>query len=427
MKRISVRWMLFVLLALSLLLLPAIFPFGQLRSPIKERLGRMLQEPVQIKTIDFRYLPAPALILHQMDIEGPASASIGQLRIPLTVRNLLGFGQHLHEIHLQDVTVSPRFVQAWRDRIDSGQLQLPLKRLVITNGNIQLGEQKLGSLRAQFEFSDAGLFHSINVGSPDEKLSLHLQPKPSGGFSIQLSAKHWEPFDSHPVILEYLTLQGILERELLHITDLQAGLYNGQISGSAKLSWDKEWLLTGNIQGKNIQAEPFLSVFNPSTRASGKLQGKAMFRFKASNYPSLLDRPILQGQFSIADGTLHNIDLVSPLKSSTAQTIQHGGQTRFDRLDGVITLDADATHLRQLQLDAGKLRAQGSLAIRDGQLSGGARVALGDNALAASTLLTFSGTLAAPELQSGGSWRPQPETDVDLPESLSTGDDILRP
>ena len=161
-----------------------------------------------------------------------------------------------------------------------------------------------------------------------------------------------------------------------------------------------------------LQAAPLVTLFSPILHISGILDGEGHFAYEADDYTRLFSRPALQGRFTARDGLLHNIDLITPMKSQTSETVHRSGQTRFDTLSGALSLQNDTLSLRQLQLDTGKFRASGELMIRDGRILGEAVSTLNAGLLTVTSHFRLDGRPDAPELHSGGAWRSQTDSAV---------------
>lgn len=414
MKKPSMRSILLILFVLLGLILTAVFPLTPLRKPIEDRLSASLGGKVRVESIHINYLPTPAFTLNALTIDSADEASIDQVVIPISPRNLLSFGLALHDVRLKGAVFSQRFALSLPQKMATDSYSLRIDKILLDNVSLRLETGIIGPFQAQLAFKGNGQIENLSITSPDGKAELDIQPVDSATFAVQFSAQHWTLPSAYPVNFEYLNMTGQANRSGLQITNVHAGLYNGVVTGSAELAWGKDWLLDGQLQARNIHAEPLISVFSPATRASGILRGEGKFRFKANQYSTLFDDPILQGRFAIQDGIVHNLDLVTPLKSTIPQTLHSGGQTRFDQLSGTFAMQGETVRLSRLQLDAGKFKAQGDLSVRQGQLSGGAHVSLGADTLVANNQLTLSGSLSAPELRSGGAWRPQAEGGTDF-------------
>lgn len=410
MKNVSTRIIIAALFVLIAGLLPLVFPYNLLKPNLESRLGQTLHGKVEIGKIHFSFLPKPAFRLEQVTIDSADAAQIRQVVIPTTLRNLLGFGRALHEVKLVEPVFSRRFALGLSDRLAS-ESPLRLGKLALENIVIRTEQGALGPFTAEIAFKADHRLDTVTAHLAGGKAELQIQPAGPGNFTVIFSAKNWQLPIAHPVNFEYINMTGQANSERLQITDIRAGLYNGLVTGNGQLLWNGRWQLGGQLQARNIRAEPLIAVFSPVTRATGLLQGEGSFRFNADHYARLFDTPQLQGRFTLVDGLLHNIDLITPLKSSSPEIVRHGGQTSFNLLRGALAVQGKAVSLRAVHLDAGKFRANGDLSVRDGKLSGGAISTLNAGSMTASNQVTLSGTLDSPELRSGGAWRPSSERD----------------
>ncbi len=412
MKHISTRMITLILLTISTGVLPLVFPYDLIKGKLEARLGQTLRGKVEIGKISFSYQPSPAFLLDQVIIDSADAASIKLITIPVTPRNLLSFGRTLHDVALSEPVFSRSFALTLPERLAQQTPTTRLDKLTLSNASARLEQGTLGPFSAELDFKENGQIETLTVHSPDIKVQLQIQPATPGNFTVHFSAKHWQLPFAHPVNFEYINLAGQANREALQITDIRAGLYNGLVTGNGQLRWNGRWQLSGQIQAKNIHAEPLITVFSPITRATGILHGNGSFRFHADHYAKLFDSPQLQAHITIADGMVHNLDLITPLKSPTPDRVYHGGQTSFNLLRGTLGIQGKSVNLRGIRLDAGKFLAAGELSVHEGRLSGGATTTLSAGSVAASNQVSLSGTLAAPELRSGGTWRPRPSEDA---------------
>lgn len=409
MRRIPTPLLIAFILAALIAIAPLVFPYSMIQPKLENKISQIAHGKVVIGAIRFGYTPAPAFFLDQVQIDA-GEASIGKIRIPITARNLLSFGKQLRDITLEDATFSRQFAIGLPQRLTPGVGEhLRIDQMNLENVSVKLEQGLVGPTSGILDFKEDGQVENLTVNSADGKLQLQIQPAEPESFNLQFSAKNWKLPFGYPLDFEYINITGKSNRNVLQITDIRAGLYNGLIAGNGQLIWEDKLKLSGQFNARNIRAEQLIAVFSPVTRASGLLAGEGTFRAEAVQYPDLLKTPQLQGKFTIRDGMLHNIDLITPLKSPSQETVRHGGQTNFNTLSGAIAIQGNAVNLRSLHLESGKFRADGDLSIRDNRISGGAAANLSAGNITVSNRISLTGTLAAPELRSGGAWRPRSE------------------
>lgn len=410
MKRIPTPLIVAALLAALIALIPLVFPYSLIQARLETRFSRIVHGKVEIGKIHFSYTPLPAFMLDKVKIDSPDEAFIERISIPFTPRNLLNFGRELHEVSLDGATFSRGFMLGLPARLTPDNTKRTrIDQIKFENASLKLAQGMLGPVAGFFDFHPDGRLEKLSIHSPDSKLLLEIQPAEASTFNVQFSAKNWKLPFGHPVEFEYINMTGKANTDALLITDIHAGIYNGLVTGNGQLQWADRWKLSGKIFARSIRAEQLVSVFSPVTRTTGILGGDGTFAYEADNYLHAFDAPRLAGRFSIQDGMLHNIDLITPLKSPSQEVIRNGGQTNFNVLSGSISVQPDTISLHNLHLESGKFRANGDLLLRGGKLTGGAAATLNAGTIIVSNQISLTGTLAAPELRSGGAWRPRSE------------------
>ncbi|MGB4923006.1 MAG: hypothetical protein WBO98_02295, partial [Candidatus Nitrotoga sp.] len=95
-------------------------------------------------------------------------------------------------------------------------------------------------------------------------------------------------------------------------------------------------------------------------------------------------------------GLINTIDMVETSRMPTRK-VASNGRTHFDELSGVLQIDNNKKHLRQIKISAGVMSANGYVDISENkQLSGRLNVDLKIRADLGSVPLVLSGTLTEP-------------------------------
>lgn len=409
-KNIPTPLIVAAILVALLALLPLAFPYGWVKPKVEVGIGKLIHGKVEIGDINFSYSPAPVFTLERVQINSADDAVINRVVIPMSARNLLSFGNRFYGVILDGVTLSRKFAMRLPEQFaPEGKPDIRVDNVKLENVTVKLDKTTLGPITGLLEFKEDGRADKLTIPSDDGKMMLEIQPAKPGSFKVIFSAKDWALPFGHPVQFDYVNLIGTSDSEVLQVSDISAGLYNGVITGNAELRWGDTLTLGGAFKAKNLRAESLISVFSPITRATGILSGEGQFRYEATQHTQLFQTPQLQAQFLIQNGMLHNIDLISPLKSPPQETVRHGGQTNYDTLSGQISLRDGIVNMSRVRLNSGKFQADGELSIRQGQLSGGAAATLSAGAIQVSNRVNLLGTLAAPGLRAGGAWRPRSE------------------
>ena len=158
---------------------------------------------------------------------------------------------------------------------------------------------------------------------------------------------------------------------------------------------------SGNVS--SVEIGPVLRALNRPENVSGRVNARPVFSAQASRPEQILDALRLDTPFGVDDGVLHGVDM---RKAATlgSEDGGKGGETRFDRLRGQLTIERGTRRLTRLDIVSGALLADGSVTISpQDHLSGRLNTSVKTASVAAiSVPLNVSGTLDAPLLYPTG-------------------------
>jgi hypothetical protein len=247
------------------------------------------------------------------------------------------------------------------------------------------------TMNAELTFARDGSVSSALVESTDGKLSVDVS-RVGGDTAVAITASNWMPPVGAPVELAEFSGKGTLLGSTLTLNQWDATAYGGELKGTAQLSWSPRWRLTSQLEFVRIETEEMLAAFSDTAKVTGLASGKGRIVSEAGNVDTLLDRPSLSADFLVKKGTLDGVDLVRALQAGRSGT--QGGSTRFEEIQGKVTVANGQFSYRNVGLNAGILTAQSDFNIAGKQeVSGRVRVDLRSTAQRLSANLNISGTL----------------------------------
>jgi hypothetical protein len=403
-------------LALIIITLPLTFPFGLLIPGVEKKVSDLLQTRVSISAMEIKFTPTPQLALKRMIIDTPEVAEIGEVLIPLNIYNILHLGKKLREVQTQDARISRSFAMSLPQRIHPDENGVRIQRLVMQQSTVMLDNRSVGPIDSVMNFDSTGQIADLTLADELGRVQLRVIPAGVGLFNLELSARGWELPTAYPAKFEYLSLRGQASLTGVEISDIRGEVYGGMVSGKAMLDWQNRWILSGEYSIKSAQAEPLIKLFSPVTYSTGRLSSNGNFRFDAEGYQDLFANPQIQGAITLMNGRIHNMDLVTPLRSQNPEMLRRGGQTEFNLLTGKFATSKNALQLSSLKLDGGKLRISGDLRLREQMISGSLYSQMTSGSMTIAAPLAISGKLDAPELRSSGAIRSR----ATLPDEVET-------
>jgi hypothetical protein len=316
-------------------------------------------------------------------------ARIGRVRAYPELGALLGGRKAFSRIELEGLTLPQESVgDALFARINTGNFSVAR---VLAQDFKADGALPLPPLAVELAFGPDGAMRSASVRGPDG-LVAKLVPK-GGEVQFDLTANRFTLPIAQEITLAQFGMKGSATRSAMNITAWDGELYNGTLSGTARLRWGGTWNLDGAITARGVNA----AVFAPALLSDGRLEGTGRFSMSGAEPAKLARGGRLEGSFTVNKGVLGSFDLSRAIQTAGKEST---GSTRFAEMNGQGIYDRGAVALRNVTIGAGALNAGASADIaQTGALSG--RI-VADVRTASQTLratLQLGGTLKEPRVR----------------------------
>ena len=376
---------LFLLLLASLVLIHVVSFDGYI--PQFEKLaGAHLQQPVKIKALHLSLVPTPHWRLDGVSVGNEGQLVAAQINAVAELGSLFGDKKVFRSIEL----VSPVLSEAGLAGLLFGKPQgedFKVENIIVKNGKIDSKTIILPAMDARIAVGEDGAWQKIALDTPDHKTSLTLNPG-GEGVQFEFETNAFSTVFDPGFILENFSAKGVIGRNELRLSEFKGGIYDGYLSGNARLKWGTDWSLGGELSVRAMDP----GIFAPALLAEGKLEGKAVYAMRAKSYDGLFAAPRLEGTFAVRKGSLLGVDLGLLLQGGGI-----GGKTAFTELSGNFVRDGGRIQLQQVRLSASPVSASGS-ADADARKNVGGRftVELKSTFAQARANVALSGTLKEP-------------------------------
>jgi len=272
-----------------------------------------------------------------------------------------------------------------------GDIHYPVARMVLQRARLSDDEFSLPPVNGVVNFDGKGHFAKAVLKSVDGKLSMELQPQQSR-WQIALAIKEGYVPLLQNILFNELTMKGELGADEIKFHEIDGRLYGGMLAGSAHLTWLKDWQMQGLVNVKAMKLHDALPQFG----IAGEMDGDANFTLRGERLPLLAKILHLDGKFLVKKGLINTIDMVETARMPTRKGAS-SGRTHFDELSGVLQIENNRKHLRQIKISAGVMSANGYVDVAaNKQLSGRLNVDLKIRADLGSVPLVLSGNLTEP-------------------------------
>jgi len=183
---------------------------------------------------------------------------------------------------------------------------------------------------------------------------------PSGGtLNIEGSAGSFAVPFVPGIVLSDFGVKGSATRQALSIAEFDGRIFEGVVSGSARVRWGESWSVEGEVRAKNLNA----GVFAPALVSEGRAEGRGLYSMSGAAPAKLGESARLEGTFRIDKGVLGSFDLGRAIQTGGAQST---GRTLFNELSAQGLYQGGTAQLRNITIAAGALNAGASLDILGG-------------------------------------------------------------
>lgn len=391
-----------IAVAVFLLLLAApFFAPGRLFAPqlelaASERLG----ERVRIDAARLFILPLPHISISKVTIGEKPFLRVEELSLTPRLSTLMSDRIVLRSIELRGVQITQRALapmERWTAESNTpGDARVVVEQVLLQRVDVRLSSVSMLGIDADVQLSSGGALASAAVRTGDGRLRLSLVPT-GKDYLLSASARDWRLPVEPGIRFAELNARGKLDRNGLNLEQIEGSLYEGKLTGAARLGWKKDWSLSGRFELKRMNVEPFAALYTRETTISGHLDAAAVFESASAQAGKLVDALRLESDFELHKGMLHKVDLAAAASLLPTKSENKAGVTRFDRFDGQLSVDPTGFHFSNVRIVSGVLDAKGYVSIApDKKLSGRVETAVKGTGSLVGTPLAVSGTVDSP-------------------------------
>lgn len=200
-----------------------------------------------------------------------------------------------------------------------------------------------------------------------------------------------------PLAVDSIRSHVVLHSKRLDLSNLQARLYGGSLSGEVGLDRKKS-ALNARLVARDIDMRPLVEALTNEVLFTGRMESQTRLLMNLDRLDRFPENLKLAGEFHLRDGTVSKVDLAQVV-SNSGKTATSGGVTRFSDLTGAVRVDASGYHFGELKISSGSLNADGRIDMTPLlQLNGTLDLDLKGTSGLMSVPLVISGTLEQPEV-----------------------------
>jgi hypothetical protein len=388
-----------VVLAVLILIVPFLIPTGTYLRQIERIASEKLGQPVSIGSLHFAVLPTPRANIDLLHIGQHEEVKVERVAIIPEIGSLFSEVKVMSAIVITNPVMKMGafdFIAAMpKSEAAKGSPALVVRRLEVINARLDWPQFNVPAVNVKARMAEGNQLQSAKLTSVDGKLNADITPQ-GAGYGIKLVAQQWTLPAGPKVLFNSLKSDMSLQGSRLDIGSLEARLYQGTLTATAVLEWDKGLHASGKLKADGIAVAEAAHLISKKKLLSGKLGGIGTFSVNAKQAARVADNLLLDYKFNVANGVLHGIDLA---KAATLllRKGEKGGDTQFDELSGTLHVAGKQIELKDLDIVSGLLAASGGVKISPArQLDGVVEVKLKKGVVLVGVPLQVSGTLDDP-------------------------------
>jgi hypothetical protein len=335
------------------------YPYDNLRPRIEASVTQYLQVPVQIGSVQLKLLPKPNLQLSGIKIGERTDSTIESISLSPLV--LIGSGKpEIQRLYVSGASLAvdglhqlPFFASTARD----SQPSILIHRIDIERLSFKAGDLILDGLNGEILLRNDGRVEKAEFQTVDRSIRVSALPS-SSGLLLNLEGYGWKPFANLALTFDSLQAKALLQPGKLIIHSFDSTLLGGLIKGSWLFDWTSGMTMVGDGSLARLDARKVSAAFMPKLALEGEMAGIFRLRGNGLNSPEMWRNADAGLDLAMSNGVLHGIDLGEAVRRGSGSIIR-GGATKFDRLSGAITFKQNELVGRNIQLDAGRVIANG--------------------------------------------------------------------
>ena len=383
-----------------LLVVPSILPLGKFIPEIERAASEQLRDTVRIESLRLHILPLPHLTVGGIAVGAKPYLQVRKVVVTPRLLSLFSDQKVIREIILRDVMIGQQLIgkaAAWAGKAPSkGPAIVRVEHIEIRNANINLRDVKLPQVDLDLELNASGGLDRALLNGDGGKMTATLVPK-GRDFALELTARDWKIPAGPPLILTRLDARGTIGANGLSLPSIRAELYKGQLTGKLDIGWKDGWSILGNLDVQQVEIQPVVAIFTKDTTISGTLNATPVLDMQAPTAGELAASLSVESDFKVENGVLYNFNLAAAPKALIDKDALKGGETRFDKFSGHLTVDPEGYHLLDMEIASGVLNAEGELSITPKlELSGLIDASVKGTSALISTPLAVTGTVQNP-------------------------------
>jgi hypothetical protein len=377
-----------------------VVPLRPYTAKVERTLAAWLQDDVSIGSMTFRLAPSPHLRVENVSVGKSLDAKAALGRIDLAIFSLFGDRPKIDSIELENVQLTAEAVQRiprWGGAEGKGAAG-GIDRISLRGVKLET-RPPLEPFNATLAFTREGTLRQAVLAAPSG-WAVTLKPGEKG-FDFDATARNLNLPLGPAFPVADSRFKGTVDGREIVVPEFEIDTMGGKVNGALRITWERNVRLESDLAVAKVNAGQLVGAFTNAIAITGRMDGNFNFVTEGPSLEALFATPRVQGKFRLGDGSISNVDLVAVMQSESAGT--RAGVTRFNELSGELAAADRRSLFRQVSLEGGVLRSNGSLEIgSNSSLSGRLAIEMRSRVSSDRGAFSLTGTVSRPILKRGG-------------------------
>jgi hypothetical protein len=380
-----------------------VVPLRPYAEKIERAMAGWLHDDVSIGSLTFRLVPTPHLKAENISVGKQLDAKAASGRIYLDISTLFGGKLTINSVELDNVVLSAdavRRITTW-GQVEGKSQAAEIQSIKLRTVKLDV-KPAVDPFDAVLHFNRLGALQTARLQGGGGRWDLGFKPGEKGT-DIDFSARNWVlPLGGVAIPVSDVSLKGTLANGEILVPEFEASALEGKINGTLRVNWASGPVkLDTDLALAKVSAKDLIGAFTKDIAVTGKLDGNFNLATEGLSVATLFAAPRASGKFRLTEGSISNVDLVAVMQSDTAG--QRAGVTKFAELTGEYGAAERRSNFRQVNLQGGVLRGNGTVDIGSNSiLSGRVQLEIRSQVAQDRGAFSVSGTISRPVIRRGG-------------------------
>lgn len=403
-----VIWSLVAVVGIGLALIH-FWPLAAQNAKLAKALSVWMHDDVSTDGMHIRLFPKPHITLTQISVGKGFDVKGSGVKLYMDVMSVFGERFAIKELEIGELTVGADAISRvgkWGDPSERGK-GVEIDKVSLKNVKLDAKGIAIDPFDADLAFDKTGKLIKANAKVRNGKWSLDFAPNKGtadapaaeGEWSVDASFTGLNLPVGAPIPINRIAGKGTLLGDSMNFPQVEFKGLEGTGTGSVKIDFKGGYVVNSEFSVERIKLDQLTEVFTRDVSITGRMDGQFTLAASAPALVELFDKPAINGNFTVKEGAIGNVDVVQAMRTPGSV----GGQTKFVDLAGSLRVSDGVVRYEKLKLAGGVLAAGGAISVvqSNGNLSGGFSAEIRSSVAQDRATFTVSGKTARPTVKRG--------------------------